>query len=232
MFLEFFTLYLHRIYISIVMSQKQMIVEQAAKMFISQGIKAVRMDDIARELSISKRTLYEIFHDKEELLYLGILHYTIESRKRRMESIQTIDNDLEVMIYNLREMINQAPTINRVRRNLKRFYPLVYERLEAESQKHSKEDIRGWIKKCVAKGYFTETADCEFVVRVLSDSVQGIMVFDREDMHNSLEMISLMSYSLVIFIRGLCTVEGIKVIDGCFDRYFGNIPSPDTLSLD
>lgn len=209
-----------------------MIVEHAAKMFISQGIKAVRMDDIARELSISKRTLYEIFHDKEELLYLGILHYTIESRKRRMESIQTIDNDLEVMIYNLREMINQAPTINRVRRNLKRFYPLVYERLEAESQKHSKEDIRGWIKKCVAKGYFTETADCEFVVRVLSDSVQGIMVFDREDMHNSLEMISLMSYSLVIFIRGLCTVEGIKVIDGCFDRYFGNIPSPDTLSLD
>ncbi|MBQ5710342.1 MAG: TetR/AcrR family transcriptional regulator [Alistipes sp.] len=214
------------------MSQKQMIVEQAAKMFIHQGIKAVRMDDIARELSISKRTLYEIFHDKEELLYLGILHYTMESRKRRLESIAAIDNDLEVMIHNLREMINQAPTISRVRRNLKRFYPAVYERLEAESQKHSKDDIRGWIKKCVAKGYFTETADCDFVVRVFCDSVQGIMVFDREDMHNSLEMISLMSYSLVIFIRGLCTIEGIKIIDDCFDKYFGNIPSPDTLNVE
>lgn len=232
MFLKFFTLYLRQIYIRIAMSQKQMIIEQAAKMFIHQGIKAVRMDDIARELSISKRTLYEIFNDKEELLYLGILHYTMESRKRRLESIATIDNDLEVMIYNLREMINQAPTISRVRRNLKRFYPKVYERLEADAQLHSKDDIRGWIKKCVDKGYFTPTADCEFVVRVLCDSVQGIMVFDRDDMHNSLEIISLMSYSLLIFIRGLCTVEGINVIDSCFDKYFGNIPAPDTLAME
>lgn len=214
------------------MSQKQMIVEQAAKMFIHQGIKAVRMDDIARELSISKRTLYEIFHDKEELLYLGILHYTMQSRERRMESMSNIDNDLEVMIYNLREMINQAPTISRVRSNLKRFYPKVYERLEAEAKKQSTEDMRGWIKGCVAKGYFTTTADCDFVARVLRDSVQGIMVFDRDDMHNSLEMISLMSYTLVIFIRGLCTVEGIEVIDRCFDKYFGNIPSPDTLNVE
>lgn len=214
------------------MSQKQMIVEHAAKMFMQQGIKAVRMDDIARELTISKRTLYEIFHDKEELLYLAILHYTMQSRERRIESIATIDNDLEVMIFNLREMINQAPMISRVRRNLKRFYPNVYDRLEADAQRQSLEDMRGWIKKCVAKGYFTKTADCEFVARVLFDSVQGIMVFDREDMHNSLEMISLMSYSLVIFIRGLCTVEGIKIIDECFDKYFGNIPSPDTLSAE
>ena len=214
------------------MSQKQMIVEHAAKMFIKQGIKAVRMDDIARELSISKRTLYEIFNDKEELLYLGILHYTMQSRERRMESMMAINNDLEVMIFNLREMINQAPTISRVRRNLKRFYPQVYERLEADAQKQSHEDMRGWIKKCVAKGYFTTTADCDFVARVLCDSVQGIMIFDREDVHNSLEMISLMSYSLVIFIRGLCTVEGIKVIDNCFDKYFGNIPSPDTLTAE
>ena len=201
-------------------SQRERIIEQAAKMFAEQGIKSIRMDDIAHTLGVSKRTLYEMFKDKEELLYLGILHYTMESRKRRLESIATIDNDLEVMIYNLREMINQAPTISRVRRNLKRFYPKVYERLEADAQLHSKDDIRGWIKKCVDKGYFTPTADCEFVVRVLCDSVQGIMVFDRDDMHNSLEIISLMSYSLLIFIRGLCTVEGQRIIDECTTKYF------------
>lgn len=232
MFHEFFNLYLRRNYIRIAMSQKQMIIEHAAKMFMHQGIKAVRMDDIAHELSISKRTLYEIFSDKEELLYLAILHYTMQSRERRLESMARIDNDLEVMIYNLREMINQAPTISRVRRNLKRFYPKVFERLEADAQSRSMEDMRGWIKKCVVKGYFTATADCEFVVRVLRDSVQGIMVFDRDDVHNSLEMISLMSYSLVIFIRGLCTVSGIEIIDSCFDKYFGNIPSPDTLTAE
>lgn len=212
------------------MSQKQTIIEHAAMMFITQGIKAVRMDDIARELSISKRTLYEIFNDKEELLYLSIRHYTLQCRQRRIESMVNINNSLEVMICNLREMINNAPTVARVRRNLKRFYPRVQERLEADAQNHTSDDIRGWIKECVNKGYFTTTADCDFVVRVIQDSVQGIMVFDKDQVQNSIELISLMSYSLIIFIRGLCTIEGIEIIDSCFARYFSNIPSPDTLS--
>lgn len=212
------------------MSQKQTIIEHAAKMFITQGIKAVRMDDIARELGISKRTLYEIFSDKEELLYLSIRHFSLQCRERRIECIAKFDNTLEMMIYNLREMINNAPTVSRMRRNLKRFYPKVHERLESDAHNHTSDDLRGWIKESVKQGYFTTTADCDFVVRVIQDSVQGIMVFERDEMQNSMEMISLMSYSLIIFIRGLCTVKGIEIIDSCFDKYFGNIPSPDTLS--
>ena len=40
------------------MTQRENIIHHAAKMFVEQGIKAVRMDDIAQELGISKRTLY------------------------------------------------------------------------------------------------------------------------------------------------------------------------------
>ena len=47
------------------MDQKERIIEQAMQMFVSQGIKSVRMDDIAQQLGVSKRTLYELFGDKE-----------------------------------------------------------------------------------------------------------------------------------------------------------------------
>lgn len=47
---------------------KLRVVETASKSFMTLGIKAVHMDDIASSLSISKRTLYELFGDKEELL--------------------------------------------------------------------------------------------------------------------------------------------------------------------
>ena len=40
--------------------QKERIIDQAMHMFVSQGIKSVRMDDIAQQLGVSKRTLYEI----------------------------------------------------------------------------------------------------------------------------------------------------------------------------
>ena len=45
------------------------IISTALSLFIEHGIKEVKMDDIATRLSISKRTIYEIFKDKEQLLF-------------------------------------------------------------------------------------------------------------------------------------------------------------------
>ena len=60
------------------MDQKERIIEQAMHMFVSQGIKSVRMDDIAQQLGVSKRTLYELFGDKEGLLYpVSYTHLTL-----------------------------------------------------------------------------------------------------------------------------------------------------------
>ena len=208
------------------MTSKEIIVESAMKMFVSQGIKAVRMDDIAHELSISKRTLYEMFGDKEELIYQSIKHYSQQLKMRREELVAQASNPLESMIVSLREMIIDAPVACRLRRNMSRFYPAVYQRLEQEMQSESRAKLSSWIKVCVEQGYFTTTADCDFVVRVLHDSAGGIISVNSYETNDHLELISMISYSLVIFIRGLCTVKGIEVIDNCFDKYFGNMPKP------
>lgn len=211
------------------MTQRELIVEQAAKMFVNQGVKAVRMDDIAHELSISKRTLYELFGDKEELLYLCIKHFIEEGRTRREKQIAEINNDLEIMLLSFRDMISVAPVSARMRRNMRRFYPSVFKRLEEEVQQESRNDLKRWLGKCVESGYMERTSDCDFVVRVLYESVQGIMVSENFENEDMMSTISMISYSIMIFIRGLCTLEGIKIIDSCFDKYFGNIPAPDTL---
>lgn len=57
------------------------IIDKATEMFLAKGIKAVKMDDVANDLSISKRTLYEIFCNKEKLL----LHCVQRMRKTRDE---------------------------------------------------------------------------------------------------------------------------------------------------
>ena len=49
-------------------SLRSKIIETALKAFRAHGIRAVTMDDVATELKISKRTLYEIFGNKEEVL--------------------------------------------------------------------------------------------------------------------------------------------------------------------
>lgn len=211
------------------MTQKEIIVEKASQMFVNQGIKAVRMDDIAQELSISKRTLYEMFGDKEELIYQSISLFIGQGMERRKQQCQKLDNVLEIMLLSLRDMINQAPIANRMRRNLQRFYPSVYERLEGDERRNTAHQLYGWIRECVERGYFTKTADSDFVVKVLQNSVYGIIMADKCDIGNPQEVIYMMTYAIVVFVRGLCTPSGIEVIDRCFESYFGNIAQSSTL---
>jgi len=62
------------------MTPKDCIVERTMRMFVSHGIRAVRMDDVAQQLGVSKRSLYELFGDKEGLLYQAALSRTISCK--------------------------------------------------------------------------------------------------------------------------------------------------------
>lgn len=205
------------------MTQKENIIHHASKMFVEQGIKAVRMDDIAQELSISKRTLYEMFNDKEELIYQSIRYYSEEARERRLQYIRNISNSLEIMVLSLRDMIDGAPLAGRIRRNMRRFYPSVYERLEQDVQSKSKEDLERWVEACVENGYFEKSVKIRFAVDVLHHSVHGMLVNTLDEERPSNELVEMMSYSLLVFIRGLCTIEGQRIIDECTVKYFNNI---------
>ena len=77
---------------------REHVVQAAAKAFTRKGVKTVRMDDIAADLSISKRTLYELFHDKEDLL-LDVMRLHREEMKKSMEEIASkAENVLEVIL--------------------------------------------------------------------------------------------------------------------------------------
>ena len=211
------------------MTQKEIIVREAAKMFLSEGIKSVRMDDIARGLSVSKRTLYELFGDKEELIYEAICHFVEEAHARRSLILQDVDNELEAMLVSLRDMIVRAPEVARVRRNIERFYPKVNTRLEESCMMSSKSELREWLAASIERGYLTPTANCDLVVDVLHNCVQGMLVVEYSDDNRSANVVSRVACSVLIFIRGLCTPEGLAVVDRCFSAYYNNICVSETL---
>ena len=202
------------------MTQRDNIIHHASKMFVEQGIKAVRMDDIAQELSISKRTLYELFGDKEELIFQSIKHYSEQARERRIKQILDLDNPLEIMVICIRDMIDAAPVAGRIRRNMRRFYPTVFAKLEEEVQATSQNDLKRWVSECLECGYFDRRIRSEYAIKLIHHSVHGVLVNTLHEETPSDELVSLISYSLRIFIRGLCTVEGQRVIDECTQKYF------------
>jgi TetR/AcrR family transcriptional regulator, cholesterol catabolism regulator len=65
----------------------EQIIQEATSLFLKYGIKSVTMDDISRSMSISKKTVYQYFHDKNEIVN-KVAKYTWKLKNRTFEEIQ------------------------------------------------------------------------------------------------------------------------------------------------
>lgn len=214
------------------MTQKDIIIEQAMNMFISHGVKAVRMDDIAQELSVSKRTLYELFGDKEELLYQSVMLFAKRRDESIMEQVKGVDNEIEIMMICMRNTLAMSPVAQRLGYNMRRFYPVVYERVNKKSTEFLNQAVRRWLESSYKKGYITKSSNCDYVAKMLLNAMIGSVSSDMVDASDSQEYIAKITYAMLIFVRGLCTIEGIKIIDSLYDKYFSNISQTISLSKD
>ena len=65
-----------------IMLSKDRIIAESTDLFVRYGVKSVRMDDIASRLGVSKRTIYELFGDRESLIRTCV-EYCYNRRERR-----------------------------------------------------------------------------------------------------------------------------------------------------
>lgn len=88
------------------------ILETAMHAFAEKGIRAVKMDDVATALGISKRTLYEIFETKELLLFEGIRKYHAERQEYAKQATQQCKNVMEVLVAIYRIKVDEFRKTN------------------------------------------------------------------------------------------------------------------------
>lgn len=195
------------------MTQKERIVAQAMQMFVRQGIKSVRMDDIAQQLGVSKRTLYELFGDKERLLYLTMEHFFECKRIERMEACVGARNVLEAMFRVLGCIMDDAEVIHRLLGNLRKFYPAVHERLLREGSAKSRCDLGSMLRQGIAEGLFVETVNHELAISVLYYTASAIT--ERKDLLLPAGMSEREAFVQIVsnFFRGISTAEGARLVD-------------------
>ena len=93
---------------------KEKILEAATPMFYQHGIRKVKMDDIAKRLRISKRTVYEIYADKEDLL-LEVLQHSDEANRQKMKRLDVPGtNVIDIIILFFKQKAEEVSRINPV----------------------------------------------------------------------------------------------------------------------
>ena len=190
-------------------SLRERIIERAMQDFSKNGIRAVKMDTLAKELGISKRTMYEIFEDKESLLFEGIKVY--DDRKREYlhsyaeEGHDVIDIIMEAYHMKVEEVraVNPDFYLDLMK------YPRLAQHMKEEQQK-SREGFLAFMKRGVDDGYFRPDVNYELVPHIFDALGQYILTNSLVQQYSVEE---LFSNCFLIALRGFCTDKGLHTID-------------------
>ena len=199
--------------------QKQ-IVEAAHELFIERGIKEVKMDDIAAKLSISKRTIYELFNDKEQLLHEVLKFQHEQMRERGKEIIRGSSHILEIILklFNLHfELLKKVN--NKFFSELGKYPEICKEKQNKEKQNAKK--FTAWMEMGRQQGLFREDADFEILTFILKRDLTTILEVKLQKGHTELSKYTLDELGRKLFLfylRGISTPKGQQIIEEYLKR--------------
>lgn len=199
---------------------KDKIVECAANMFMGNGVRSVKMDDIANQLSISKRTLYEIYNNKEELLYAVVQERHKKEDMEWKELGDNSDNVMDILVGILRMRMEQVNDISPAFYHDLNNYPsvlaLISERRKLRMQKSLKFLLRGR-----QEGFFLADVNYELLGRIIDMVIYNTLIVSQK----GIDIHEFVSISVLMFIRGICTKKGLMVIDPFLKEMKGDAKS-------
>lgn len=188
---------------------KGKILSSAMTLFAKNGIKAVKMDDIARSLGISKRTLYEIYENKEILLFEGIKSYTRQREQEMNEFSSRNKNVMDIILHVYIQKVEELSQTNPKFYDDIVKYPNVLDYLKSNREENRKR-LSDFLVKGTDEGYFRQDVDHELVA-LLFDAVGQLVVEKRLYLRFSVE--EILNNFMFISLRGICTRKGIDVLD-------------------
>jgi AcrR family transcriptional regulator len=205
------------------MIDSQRIINTAAELYLKSGIKSVRIDDLANEMGISKKTIYDHFKNKEELVgsVINEIRYFINTGIEK-----EIDSRHDVFDCMLGACIFLVTVIDKLTCSfvytLKKYQYQSYCNLKDFSDKELYSRFEKLINTGIQNGYFRN--DLAFNTLFMINMIRISDIFNSQsDFHNiqcSKETFFLM---LVNDIRGMTTVEGHKILDKKVNAYIEKI---------
>jgi AcrR family transcriptional regulator len=192
--------------------EKNELLFQIAAIILRLGIKSVTMDDLARELGTSKKTLYAHFGDKrtmiQSLVASHVAHDKAFCEQQRSLAENAIDEMFRVTSF-VTERIKEAnPTFFY---DLKNSYPKAFKAMQEYKWNYVLSVILENMHKGVAEGLYLDDLDADVVARVYLQNVDA--VFGGE-LFNGLNKApyQLFLNLFQLHMRGIVSEKGLKVL--------------------
>ena len=192
---------------------KQRIVLAAESAFTKSGIRNVRMDDLAVSLSISKRTLYELFRDKEQLLLEVVRCHWQDMSDYMAEIISRTEDVLEIIFAFYKRKMEELCSLNPSFLGDLCSYPSVLLFLW-KKQKVSDEVAYRYFRKGMEQGIFRDDINFKIINEAMLMSMDLLIYSDIVEEYPLNEIYSEVTF---LHIRGITTEKGLRLVDAFWD---------------
>lgn len=195
------------------MEPQEKILKTSLGLFFKYGIKHVTMDDIAKELGMSKKTIYQFYKEKDDLVN-QLCSVELKAQEFQFDEMNRAAKDPihEIMLISekMRKMMQNISPIFFL--DLQKFYPSAFQRFQSFKEDCAYKNIFINIKSGIEQGVYRADLDPEFASRLRLAQIDMLMFgnyfsFDKVSFAKTHELV------LDIFIFGICTVKGHKLFN-------------------
>jgi len=200
------------------MEIRERIIKEAFTLFIKYGIRGVTMDQIACELGISKRTLYENFEDKNTLLINGIEHFRKIKHSEAVDMLKNCDNVVESLYFIGRHGEEFRKKVNPLFfEDIRKFYPEIHSKITDKSLDKEYPLMETMFRKGITEGVFKKELNSELIAAFWH---QVMTIFMNEEMfpRERYTQKELLLNLIIPYLKGISTDKGQKLIE----KYFEN----------
>jgi AcrR family transcriptional regulator len=192
---------------------KDRILNEAEALFCQYGVKSITMDDIARHLGISKKTIYLHFEDKNELVKLQMKNMMDQNQCVMNINCQSSDNcihEVFLAVTHIRVLLSKMnPALFY---DLQKYHPSAWQEFKNFRDKYLVECIKENLRRGIADGYYRKEINVDILSRMRVQQIDAIFnpkAFPA-DKFNLVEVIEVITEH---FLYGITTPKGQELIN-------------------
>ena len=197
---------------------KDKILHKAAEMFLSLGFKSVTMDDIAAEMGVSKKTIYNHFSNKTELVK-EVTSSVFEIVCNGIDLICLKDSNPIEELYEIKRFTMEYMKGEKTspQHQLQKYYPKIYANLKKKQFDVMQECITENLTRGIKDGLYRDTIDVGFISRIYFHGVVGIKDIELFPL-KQFSLNKIMDFYLEYQLRGICSEKGIEILNKIINK--------------
>ncbi|WP_066630188.1 TetR/AcrR family transcriptional regulator [Labilibacter marinus] len=197
------------------MNEIEEYISKITALFLQYGIKSVSMDDIAKELGISKKTVYQVFTDKNDVVFKSIAHLKLQMdniiEEFNKSKLNVIEKEIAQRKKYMKTYLKIKPTYMY---DLKKFYPNIFDDFIQYKTRIISETTYNFIKEGKEQALFRNDLDPEFMTKLSVTLTFAVFHPDIETFsEGDLTSKKFSDQFFIYHMNGICSDKGRKLFN-------------------